>query len=867
MKKLLNSLLTVVFCVSCASAQQTAPAPDPAAAAPTTPAVMTPGAAAAPDAALNIPDVAPETPPHKVLTATEARRIAQEEVLRQQELIYDANRAVAQAQKAELAQDYIKANVYYATAAESYGTGANAALSRQHAADGLTRVNLILYGRALDQGDEKRAKSLIEEALKYDPQNPKLIALDAKIVKALSDPNDKSVLGNVALTPAFVKNVKLVQQLFSEAEQFRRTGQWDEATDRLKHILAIDPYNIAATKFLERINDQKIKYLERARIEGRDEALLQVEEQWYEPIRNPDMAAVAQPAQPTLEKETNFPIEQKLKNISMTMDFNNYTIEQVVTYLKEQSKQLDPSPDHRGVPFVIQPGVDATAKRITLNLDVPLPMEAALRYICAIASVKYKVEDSYVSIVPFNNGPVDLGKHTFFVPPTFFATSAAAPAAGASGLGTVGGADAGGGGAVTRPVFLLDTTGGGADTNGAGQTVQQILESRGITFPPGASAVYTPTTEQLDVINTPDQIDLLEELVGAGTAPVYMVRVSTKFVEINQQDLNDFTVNTVVNTFHSGLANSLANGLGLFNGIGPAIQGSGNFVQAPQFVTALPGAVALPNNGLDTLLGATTPSENSFQIRGFLGGNELYFLINALAQKTSFDLLADPFTLVKNSEGATLEATRLFPYPTAFAPPQSVQQANANGAGGNNNNGGLQLPQLPALIPITPTDFKTRQVGIRLVTRPQITPDNKNIELTVTPEATDFQGFVNYGSPIFIVDQNNVQALMSANQLNQPVFSVRTINTRVLIHDGSTLVLGGLIREDTQNIDDRVPILGDIPMIGRLFQSKAVRKTKRNLIVFVTTTIYRNNGELLNPPEEVNAADVLTGRATVAQHP
>jgi len=75
-------------------------------------------------------------------------------------------------------------------------------------------------------------------------------------------------------------------------------------------------------------------------------------------------------------------------------------------------------------------------------------------------------------------------------------------------------------------------------------------------------------------------------------------------------------------------------------------------------------------------------------------------------------------------------------------------------------------------------------------------------------------------------------------------------------------VLGGLIREDLQNVNDKVPFLSSIPLIGRLFESKAVQNTRRNLIIFVTTNIYRNDGELLNPPEVTNTADILTGRAS-----
>ena len=74
-------------------------------------------------------------------------------------------------------------------------------------------------------------------------------------------------------------------------------------------------------------------------------------------------------------------------------------------------------------------------------------------------------------------------------------------------------------------------------------------------------------------------------------------------------------------------------------------------------------------------------------------------------------------------------------------------------------------------------------------------------------------------------------SLLSTNVINQPVFNTRRINTKVLIRDGSTVVLGGLIRDDIQTINDKVPFLGDLPLIGRLFQSKAITNTKRNLII------------------------------------
>ncbi len=134
--------------------------------------------------------------------------------------------------------------------------------------------------------------------------------------------------------------------------------------------------------------------------------------------------------------------------------------------------------------------------------------------------------------------------------------------------------------------------------------------------------------------------------------------------------------------------------------------------------------------------------------------------------------------------------------------------------------------------------------------KPQVTSDNRTIDLSLFPEVTDFEGFINYGSAIFIANPDGSLSLLSPNQINQPVFNTRRINTKVLIRDNSTVVLGGLIRDDIQSINDRVPVLGDLPLLGRLFQSKATENTKRNLIIFVSANIYRNDGELLNPAEE-----------------
>jgi general secretion pathway protein D len=86
--------------------------------------------------------------------------------------------------------------------------------------------------------------------------------------------------------------------------------------------------------------------------------------------------------------------------------------------------------------------------------------------------------------------------------------------------------------------------------------------------------------------------------------------------------------------------------------------------------------------------------------------------------------------------------------------------------------------------------------------------------------------------------------------MNQPIFSIRRINTQVSIWDGQTVAMGGLIREDVQKVNDKVPILGDIPLAGRLFRSNVDQKIKKNLIIFVTARLLDASGQPLIQEDE-----------------
>jgi len=81
-----------------------------------------------------------------------------------------------------------------------------------------------------------------------------------------------------------------------------------------------------------------------------------------------------------------------------------------------------------------------------------------------------------------------------------------------------------------------------------------------------------------------------------------------------------------------------------------------------------------------------------------------------------------------------------------------------------------------------------------------------------------------------------------------PIFSVRKVDTQVSIFDGATVIIGGLTREEVKTVNDKIPVLGNIPLIGKLFQSNAESYQKRNLLIFVSASIVSKGG---SPVREV----------------
>lgn len=140
-----------------------------------------------------------------------------------------------------------------------------------------------------------------------------------------------------------------------------------------------------------------------------------------------------------------------------------------------------------------------------------------------------------------------------------------------------------------------------------------------------------------------------------------------------------------------------------------------------------------------------------------------------------------------------------------------------------------------------------KPVGVTLEVVPTIGDNKYIIDLNFKPSIVEFEGFVNYGSPIQSTgvgsDGKPMSLTLTENRIEQPIFSKRSVETSLFIYDGHTVAIGGLITENVQTVEDKVPIFGDLPLIGRFFRSNSDNHIKKNLMIFVTGQIIDATGQ------------------------
>jgi general secretion pathway protein D len=255
---------------------------------------------------------------------------------------------------------------------------------------------------------------------------------------------------------------------------------------------------------------------------------------------------------------------------------------------------------------------------------------------------------------------------------------------------------------------------------------------------------------------------------------------------------------------------------------------------------------------LQALLDPTYPQNASNQIgvnsqvfgRGFAA--VLQLLQNAIGK----DLVAAPRVTLADGKQSKISIARRMYYPTTYTQPTVPNNDQGVGAG--------------FILPANPTGFEYRDIGTTLEMKGESTSIPKAVDLDFTNLLVDdFEGFVDYGVNIATVTQGgqyddppndsvSTRQSLGAAPFLVPIFTKKSLQSRVRLIDGETVGLGGLISDTVQLVDDKVPMLGDIPMLGRLFRSEASQKIKSNLVIFCTIRIINPDGSLVFPEDEEN---------------
>ena len=179
-------------------------------------------------------------------------------------------------------------------------------------------------------------------------------------------------------------------------------------------------------------------------------------------------------------------------------------------------------------------------------------------------------------------------------------------------------------------------------------------------------------------------------------------------------------------------------------------------------------------------------------------GTSFATILNLIAQDGDSNVLSTPSIMTMDNEEASIVVGQEIPITTG----ETLSGSNSN-----------------------PFRSVTRQeIGVKLVVRPQINEGNA-VKMYINQEVSSIFGPLGEMSTDLITNKRNIK-------------------TTVLVEDGETIVLGGLIDDDVQESVKKVPFLGDIPLLGRLFKTTSISRTKRNLMVFLRPTIVRNSEDV-----------------------
>jgi general secretion pathway protein D len=808
------------------------------------------------------------------ITASQA---AHAESVRRRDMADSARQAEIDGQKLLSIEHYDEAADRFQYALDALTPGGESAGLYNRAEAGLAAAKAGQARPLAASGKFAQAATLLQAAIVLQPNDPTYTTdLDnlkqQQIDYEKQARNPEGTVNNPAVTQDLRDKVATVQKFLFQGQKYYETGQYERAEETFSKILILDPYNKAARDAMAHMERYRYRAANERRAEYRDEAMLKVNQEWSEAI-SPSIVVPPSGTVAASEPSRRAEITSKLQSIVIDkISFDKLDVANVVQFLTAKSKDLDP--DHVGINFVLNLNTEATPpssattpggatptvpagaapgtgtapatpppgpihRLVSLQLE-NVPLSDVLGYIIQQTNLQYSVDDYAVYLRPSIDEGQTLSVRTYLAPANFFQTS--------GGLSVSAGA----------------TPDEGTTVSSISTKVDQELENRGIHFPPGATAVFLQGSGKLVVRDTPEQLDLISDLIQQLSKETPQVQIEAKIAEFTQTALDSLSFNYIVG-FHNRIDGQTSTGgflattnlrdsnytsSGLATG-GLQPDGIDSLIQANTANNTGLAPTAYPSTGLTVQ--PNTP--NILTVGAVIDGIGFAAVMNALKNNSGVDLISAPTVTTQDNLQANIDIVREFPYPTSFEKPQlsQTQVAYSSGVDGPTRTiivtpGGITVLQNPApplelAIPPTPREFVTQDIGVSLEVKPTTYPDQR-IDLDITKASVvDFDGFIDYGAPILTkLALEDPVTVLTPGTINQPVFNIRSMVTRLQIIDGQTAVLGGLLREDTQEIHDKVPVLGDLPLIGRLFQSKVSSRIKKNLLFFITARLIKSNG-------------------------
>ena len=706
---------------------------------------------------------------------------------------------------------------------------------------------------AIEARDMVKAGALISQ---YSDLKGKDDASVVRLQKELASKHNNPTYRNIdELSPGLRVKDDKVNELLVKGRARYLYGDYQGALDSYREVLQYQPNNSESKAYQIRIRQmlsENSGQWNRGVTKGKLLELL--DETWKLPeVFNRENVKVD-------SANGNDPVIEKMKSIQLPEGFivRDQPLDRALALLQTQAASYDK--DQKGVNIVL---IDTANKNPTVNLQLRgVSVYQALDYTCKRVGFSFTVGSGGIVEVREDSG--DSLLETEIYP---LSTAAVLKMTGLSAGGT--GAPAGGGGAASP--F------GGAAAGGAGAgdgqrpeevAIKNFLTRSGVAFEVPATLSYDGTN--LIVYQSRKNLDRVKNIIRR-YSDIKQVHIEAKFMEVEQKVLNELGVNWSLDGITPRVPGVLPEfedllpvvgspadtpGTRWFTDNGQQASGGQAFTRAQSGLRSINGVFAnnnSPSKNLTITQGASVSSyaqnaptfpggsnygntTNTFGGKvGVMGAYDLSVFIRAIEQTNGSDLMSSPSLTVLDGKTAVIKVAQLLRYPQAYGDTQSNVGTSGTGATAGSSTS-------VAITAGTPQDFTVQEVGVTLEVTPTVAADD-SIALNLKPKVTEFEGFVEYGGTSVALSGSLTVTVPSG--FFQPIFSTREVTTDVTVFDGATVVIGGLTREEVKTVEDKVPVLGSLPLIGAAFRSSGKTISKKSLMVFVTANLVSPGGATL----------------------